>query len=433
MEYKRPKGTQDYLDLPALASCQIVRTFKSVSRKYGYRDLIIPTFEMAELYQRQMPTADVVTKELYEFFDKKNRRLALRPEFTAGVVRALVENKWYTTIPLRVCYFGNVFRYERPQANRYREFSQFGCELFGDNSLSADCEIIQICYEALVTLKISDFSLQINDIGDSISRQRWIQALRTYFTKYVNQLTSLSQNRIHTNPLRIIDDKVDGVKEFVKAAPRVSEFWTDVEKKRFEQLQMMLNTLNIPFQVNCNLVRGLDYYTNFVFEFVKNDAGSQDTLVAGGRYNNLVNEIGKIDLPAVGFSVGVERLVNEYLRQTSNLSQLQNDFSVHVVVGLSNWNHDVISQAEFAAKLRSLGLRVIVTSSDNFKKNLATTKRLGVNYYLECSEDDFAKPNSFFVVHNVQKVSKTKPLAFDELVKLLNGSLSAVQEELLWQ
>lgn len=418
MEYKKPKGTRDHFDLTAEIIEKIIDVFTNISQQYGYKRLLLPSFEMADLYKRQMPTADVVIKELYEFFDKKNRHLALRPEFTAGVVRAVIENRYYACLPLRICYSGSVFRYERPQNNRYREFFQFGCELFGDNSSMAEWEIVQICQSGLQELGISNFKLYINDIGNAESRKKWINALRKYFQNYVNQLTDLSKGRIATNPLRILDDKVDGKKIFVKQAPQINQFLSENEKKSFMNIQQLLNSAGISFIVNANLVRGLDYYTNFVFEFVKCANKSQDTLIAGGRYNDLTQEIGGVSLPAIGFSAGIDRLADEYVQNQKNINQIGSHLKIHAVVGLSSWNDDKIKLIKFANLLRSQSLKVITTSCKNFRQNVNLTKRLKINYYIECVNDDNFE-NAFFDVYDVQNRHKLIQLNYQCLLKLL--------------
>jgi histidyl-tRNA synthetase len=249
---------------------------------------------------------------MYEFSDKKGREFVLRPEGTAGVVRAYVDNKLYSQKLTKLYYLERMFRYERPQANRYREFSQFGIEAIGVKNPFIDAEIIQFGDEVLKYLKIN-YKLIINSVGDTETKAKYSKALTKYLNKYKDQLSPDSIKRLNTNPLRILDDKIDGKKDFVMQAPKISTFYSPESKKYFSALKLILDQVGIEYEINSNLVRGLDYYSDTIFEFVSttNSSNSQATLIGGGRYDQLVEKLGGPNLSGIGFGLGLERVVNE--------------------------------------------------------------------------------------------------------------------------
>ncbi len=312
---KKPKGTKDIYGQRQEYRTLVLKTLEGVASFYNFKEIETPIFESIELFKRSVgETSDIVTKEMYEFKDKKGREFVLRPEGTAGTIRAFVENKMYAqSQPTKLFYNGPIFRYERPQKGRQRQFTQFGIELIGVKSPAADSEAIMMAYQMLGTLKIKNVKLLINSIGDSNTRNRYSDALKKYFEKYKDELTELSISRLEKNPLRILDDKIDGKKEFVKNAPKISEFYSKDSKEYFEKVKKLLDGVMIPYEVSDKLVRGLDYYSETIFEFVSSSetAGAQSTIIGGGRYDNLIEQFGGPSISGVGFGLGVERLVNE--------------------------------------------------------------------------------------------------------------------------
>lgn len=314
MIIQKPRGTNDIFGKTAKIWDELMFRFNYLRDSLGYEMLHTPIFENENLFIRSVgETSDIVNKEFYSFKDKSDRSLVLRPEATASVARAIVENKLYANqpLPLKFAYFGPMFRYERPQNGRSRQFHQFGLECIGNITAQLQAEVVNFAWLFLRSLGLKKWSLKINNLGSSTSRKLWIEALKKYFTPYKDQLTEDSQKRLANNPLRILDDKVDGEKEFVKKCPKLEQFLTEEEKNNFRSVTEALELLNIKFIIDPTLVRGLDYYSGLVFEFIYDSEvlKGQSTLIGGGCYNNLIAELGGPDLPAVGLAMGMERLV----------------------------------------------------------------------------------------------------------------------------
>ncbi|MBP5256967.1 MAG: histidine--tRNA ligase [Mycoplasma sp.] len=313
----RLRGTIDIYGKYASQFTYIVDLCTKLAKLYGYQYFESPVIEPKCLFVSSVgETSDIVKKEFYEFTDKGDRPVVLRPEGTASVIRAVVENKIINQEihPIRVYYAEPMFRYERPQSGRLREFHQFGIECIGTNSYMDDVETLIFAYQIINSLGIKHATLSINNIGNFNSRSKWIAALTKYFKKYENNLTSDSINRINSNPLRILDDKIDGKKDFVKKAPKIDDYLTKEEIKYFENILIELKKQKIPFIIDPTMVRGLDYYTNIVFEINSTEPklAAQSTLLGGGRYNNLLAKLGaKKDEGCIGFACGIERLIEQ--------------------------------------------------------------------------------------------------------------------------
>ncbi|WP_028950572.1 histidine--tRNA ligase [Sulfurihydrogenibium subterraneum] len=307
---QKVRGFQDIYGENAKKYRYIVNTFRETFEKYNFKEIILPFVEDISLFKRSVGEAtDIVQKEMYVFLDKGGREVALRPEGTASCVRAYIEEKMYAEGGYhKLFYEGAMFRYERPQAGRYRQFHQIGAEIFGTSSATADAELISMVYKILKKLKI-DFRLEINSLGDFQSRKNYTQELVNYLKQYENNLCETCKNRINTNPLRVLDCKVESCKQITKDAPKITDFLTEESEKRFTQLKEYLKALNVEFTENPRLVRGLDYYTDTVFEFITDQIGAQGTVAAGGRYDNLVEQLGGPPTPALGFAAGIERLI----------------------------------------------------------------------------------------------------------------------------
>ncbi|WP_299238627.1 histidine--tRNA ligase [Sulfurihydrogenibium sp.] len=304
------RGFQDIYGENAKKYRYIVDTFRKTFLDYNFQEIILPYVEDISLFKRSVGEAtDIVQKEMYVFTDKGGRDVALRPEGTAGCVRAYIEEKMYAEGGYhKLFYEGAMFRYERPQAGRYRQFHQIGAEILGVSSYLADVELISMVYKILKNLKI-DFRLEINTLGDFQSRKEYISKLIEYLKNYENSLCQDCKRRIHENPLRVLDCKVESCKEITKDAPKITESLPKEAIERFEKIKESLKAIGVDFIENPRLVRGLDYYTHTVFEFISQEIGSQGTIAAGGRYDNLVEQLGGPPTPALGFAAGIERLI----------------------------------------------------------------------------------------------------------------------------
>ena len=313
MKLQKPKGTQDILPQES-AKWQYVEDFaRKTFKKYNYGEIRTPIFEHYEVISRSVgDTTDIVTKEMYDFYDKGDRHITLRPEGTAPVVRSYVENKLFAPEvqkPVKVYYMGSMFRYERPQAGRLREFHQIGAECFGSSNPSTDVEMIAMAAQFFKDIGITNVSLELNSLGNPESRAAYRQALIDYLTPLKANLSADSQRRLEENPLRVLDSKEPEDKAAVEGAPSILDYLDEESSNYFAAVRSMLETLQIPYVINTNMVRGLDYYNHTIFEFTTEVAGSQLTICAGGRYDGLVAYFGGPETPGVGFGMGLERLL----------------------------------------------------------------------------------------------------------------------------
>ena len=313
MKLQKPKGTQDILPQES-AKWQYVEDFaRKTFRKYNYGEIRTPIFEHYEVISRSVgDTTDIVTKEMYDFYDKGDRHITLRPEGTAPVVRSYVENKLFAPEvqkPVKVYYMGSMFRYERPQAGRLREFHQIGAECFGSSNPATDVEMIAMAAQFFKDIGITNVSLELNSLGNPESRAAYRQALIDYLTPLKASLSADSQRRLEENPLRVLDSKEPEDKVAVEGAPSILDYLDEESSTYFVAVRSMLETLQIPYVINTNMVRGLDYYNHTIFEFTTEVAGSQLTICAGGRYDGLVAYFGGPETPGVGFGMGLERLL----------------------------------------------------------------------------------------------------------------------------
>ncbi len=312
---QKPKGTYDVYGYKGEQISYLENLMKSLMEKYHYQYVRTPLFESTELFHRGVgETTDIVSKETYDFKDRGDRNMTLRPEGTAGVVRSFIENKMYAdpNQPIKTWYYGPMYRYERPQSGRFREFYQFGVEVFGGSDPLLDAEVISIPVNFYKLIGLKGIKVNINSLGDKESRDAYRTALKEYFKPYLNDLCEDCKNRFEKNPLRILDCKVDASKECMKHAPKMIDYLNETSKNHYEKVKEYLDLMCIPYHENPNLVRGLDYYTHTVFE-VEADIkgfGSQNVLCGGGRYDHLVEQIGGPDTPGVGFALGLERLLS---------------------------------------------------------------------------------------------------------------------------
>jgi histidyl-tRNA synthetase len=304
----RPKGTFDILSADAHKRNVLYGIIRDVFQKYNYKEILTPAFEQTELFKRGIgEETDIVSKEMYSFDEGK---FTLRPELTAPVIRAYLENGMFNDCPLKKLYYiGNMFRHERPQAGRFREFWQFGAEAIGSSDVYIDAEMIAIADSILKELNIKDYVVKINNIGSRDERKDYVSALKNYLQNHYNELSETSKTRFEKNPLRILDTKDPKEKEIIKKAPTINNFLKDETKKDFEKLLSLLELQNIKYEVDYMLVRGLDYYTQTTFEFQSDKLGAQNAILGGGRYDNLIEMLGGKSTPAIGFACGIERLL----------------------------------------------------------------------------------------------------------------------------
>ena len=308
---KSIKGTQDTLPSESYKIQFVEQSVLEIAKNYGYKEIRVPVFEHTELFQRGVgDTTDVVQKEMYTFEDKGGRSITLRPEGTAGVVRSYIEHGLFNEAqPQKVCYLISCYRYEKPRAGRLREFHQFGCECFGTASPAADAELISLVNDIFAFLDVKNLKIQINSIGCPECRKNYHKALQEYFESKKDDLCATCLGRLERNPMRILDCKSPVCSDIAKDAPKVTDYLCDECDDHFKKTQQYLDAMNIPYEVNPSIVRGLDYYTKTVFEFVSTEIGAQGTVCGGGRYDGLVEEIGGNHTPALGFAMGMERLL----------------------------------------------------------------------------------------------------------------------------
>lgn len=335
MKLQKPKGTQDILPSESAKWQYVEAVARETFKKYHYSEIRTPIFEHYEVISRSVgDTTDIVTKEMYDFYDKGDRHITLRPEGTAPVVRSFVENKLFAPEvqkPVKMYYIGSMFRYERPQAGRLREFHQIGVECFGSANPATDVETIAMAYQLFQTLGIKDVTLHLNTLGSAASRAAYRQALIDYLTPMRDELSKDSQRRLDENPLRVLDSKEKEDKQAVENAPSILDYLDEESQAHFDAVRDMLEALHIPYVIDTNMVRGLDYYNHTIFEFITTVDKSDLTICAGGRYDSLVDYFDGPETPGFGFGLGLERLLLILEKQGIALP-IENDLDVYIAV-----------------------------------------------------------------------------------------------------
>ena len=367
------RGTRDILPTEAGYWQRLEATAREILHRAAYQEIRTPIFEQTDLYERGIGEAtDVVGKEMYTFQDRGERSVTLRPEGTAGVVRALVEHGLYAQGGVqRLWYIGPMFRYERPQAGRQRQFHQLGMEAIGSNNPRADVEVIAIATDILQNLGLKTLRLNLNSVGNQTDRQGYRQALVEYFTPYKSELDPDSADRLSRNPLRILDSKDEHTQEIARNAPSILDYLGSESQRHFERVQQLLQDLGISFHLNPRLVRGLDYYTHTAFEIQSDDLGAQATVCGGGRYDGLVAQLGGPETPAVGWAMGLERLI-------LLLQQLQDSPTPNLDFYVVSRGEQAEAQAlALAQSLRREFSVELDLSGSAFKKQFARADRSG--------------------------------------------------------
>ena len=308
---QKPKGTLDIYGEDGKIFDYISNYTSAFMSLYNYEFIKLPTFESTELFYRGVgDTTDIVNKETYDFLDKSNRKMTLRPEMTAGTARCLIEDKLYAEGVKKFYYLGSCFRYERPQSGRLREFTQFGIECFNVSNPKVDAEVISLAYRYLSGLGLTNLVVKLNSLGNKESRKEYNEVIKEYLSKDYDNLCDTCKERLSKNPLRILDCKYDGEREYIKNAPKTLDYLNEESKSYFEEVKSSLESLGIPFVEDSTLVRGLDYYSHTVFEIISiPELGKANTLCGGGRYDGLVELLGGPSTPGIGFAMGIERII----------------------------------------------------------------------------------------------------------------------------
>ena len=384
MKLQKPKGTQDILPVDSAKWQYVENVARETFKKYNYGEIRTPMFEHYEVISRSVgDTTDIVTKEMYDFHDKGDRHITLRPEGTAPVVRSYVENKLFAPEvqkPVKVYYIGSMFRYERPQAGRLREFHQLGVECFGSKNPATDVETIAMAYQLFNTLGIKDVTLHLNSLGNTESRLAYRQALIDYLTPMRESLSKDSQRRLDENPLRVLDSKEKEDKVAVENAPSILDYLDEESQAHFDEVRTMLDSLNIPYVIDTNMVRGLDYYNHTIFEFITTIDKSELTICAGGRYDSLVEYFGGPETAGFGFGLGLERLLLVLDKQGIELP-VEESLDVYIAVLGSGVNGKALELVQairyqgFKAERDYLGRKIKAQfkSADTFKAKTVIT------------------------------------------------------------
>lgn len=413
LEIRSIKGTQDVLPSDTYKWQFVERLFLDTAKLYGFNEIRIPTFEDKSLFIRSVgDTTDVVQKEMYTFTDLGGRELALRPEGTAGINRAVIESGLINeALPVKLCYDISCFRAEKPQAGRFREFHQLGMELFGSRSPAADAEVIAFVSDFFNTLGLTNISLEINSIGCPNCRKNYHAALKEYFEARKADLCDTCLTRLDKNPLRILDCKSPVCKEIAKDAPIGLDYLCDECREYFEGLKKRLDALEIAYIVNPRIVRGLDYYTKTVFEFVSGDIGAQSTVCGGGRYDGLIKSLGGADQPGIGYAMGIERLLMVLEAQGI---QIPKPSPCDLYIASMGENASVFAM-KLASDLRNEGF---AAESDligrSLKAQMKYADKIDAKYSMVIGDDELAA-----------RKAKVKNMATGETHELdLNGDLS---------
>ena len=411
---QKPKGTRDLLPTESYKWQEAERKVKEVLESYNFKEIRVPVFEYTELFQRGVgETTDVVQKEMYTFDDKGGRSITLRPEGTAGVVRAYLENGMGSMpSPVKLWYNMGMYRYENVQKGRLREFHQIGAELIGSSSYLADVDVILMANQIFKALNIPNIQLNINSIGCPKCRSEYQKKLREFIGKNLDSYCDTCKTRFEKNPMRILDCKEKRCKEFNVGAPMMIDYLCDECKEHFEKVKESLTALNVKFEIDSGIVRGLDYYTKTVFEFIDGDSGL--TVLGGGRYDGLVQEFGGQPTPAVGFATGVERLMEMYNVNNPDAEEKKVDLYI-----LSLGNEESKKAFEISEKLRSQNLKIERDIFErSFKAQMKYADKIGARNLLVIGEEEL-KTNSAKIKNMATGEEKEVSLNADEIKNLL--------------
>ena len=410
----KPRGTNDIIPGEIELWLQLEEKIRTVCHAYGYKELRTPAFEHTELFQRGIGDAtDIVEKEMYTFVDRGQRSITLRPEGTAPLVRAYIENNLGSgSLPVKLFYYGPMFRYERPQAGRYRQFTQFGCEALGSADPLLDVETIALPLALYESCGLSGFQVELNSIGCPSCRSAYREKLVEYFTPQTDELCQSCQGRLHRNPLRLLDCKVEGCQAIMKDAPVITEYLCSECAEHFLGVRTYLDALQIRYTLNPRLVRGFDYYTRTVFEVISSELGSQNAIGAGGRYDGLVQEVGGKPTPAVGYAVGVDRL----LLALKSQNKLQVDLPGPSCYVAHFGGDTKIKAAQIAQALRGQGMWIELDYADrSMKAQMKTANKFDSQFVLVIGEEELA--NNRAAIRNMHD-GQEQPVSLNDLEQI---------------
>lgn len=378
------RGTKDILFTEQKKFQAIVNIARLISSRFGYQEAAVPIFEFTEVFTRTLGDySDIVNKEMYSFPDRNGQSITLRPEFTAGIARAVISNGLYNEFPLKFFSVGPVFRYERPQHGRMRQFHQINCEYIGAEDSLIDVEVIDLANMILSELGLSNVvSLEINTLGDKQSRENYLKELIEYFTKYQSSLSEDSKIRLEKNPLRILDSKDETDKKISHDAPSILDYLTAESKQYFETILDNLTKIGIKYNINKRMVRGLDYYNHTTFEFITDKLGAQGTVLGGGRYDGLLKLMGGQDAPGIGFAAGIERISELYEYQAEK----------KILISIIALDKDLRFEAhKVAHALRAAGINAEIENTYNLSKAMKKALHRNANYAIFVGEEEIKK------------------------------------------
>lgn len=410
-----PKGTKDLLPQDSYKWQFIEKTAREVAKIFNIKEIRTPTFEHTEVFLRGVgETTDIVNKEMYTFTDKGGRSITLKPEGTAGVVRAFIENGMASSaLPAKLYYLTQCFRYERPQAGRLREFHQFGIEYFGAKTPDTDAEVILVAKTFIEKLGIKNVSLYINSIGCKECRKKYEEALKNYLKANFDNLCELCKSRFEKNPLRILDCKNQDCKKIVENAPSILDYLCEDCSNHFEQVKKLLTLSNVEFKIDHNIVRGLDYYTKTVFEFVSENIGAQGTVCGGGRYDGLVKELGGTETCGIGFAAGIERLL---LLMENTGVEIPKDDGVQIYIASMGEQ----AQEKAFCLVKSLRENGIIAELDHMERGIKAqfkyADKIGAKYVGVIGSDELEK--GIIKIKNMSDGQESE-VSFDKVIEFL--------------
>lgn len=411
------KGTYDVYGDLSIKHDYVKKLFQAICESYNYSYIETPFLERSELFHRGVgETTDIVTKETYDFIDRGGRDNTIRPEGTAGIARSIIENKLYNTLPLKLWYYGSMYRYERPQKGRYRELRQIGIESYGSHNPMMDAEVISLGYNFFKELGLKDVIVKLNSIGGSDTRNKYREALINHFKPSINDFCDDCKERLEKNPLRILDCKIDAENSLIKNAPSILDYLNDEEKEYFNKIQEYLDILDVDYEIDSTLVRGLDYYTETVFEYVtkNNEFGS---IGGGGRYDNLLKSLDGPDVPAVGFALGFDRVIAEIESNEVKLN-LNDQIDCYILTITENENEFAL---DLSQKLRMCGFKIdLDLSGKNTKAKFKEADRYKAKVVMIIGEDE-VKMNEVTIKDNLTK-EETK-VSVDNIVDYFDVNL----------
>ncbi len=413
------KGTNDILPSDSHKWQFVEGKMLETASLYGFKEIRVPVFEHTEVFLRSVgDTTDVVQKEMYTFEDKGGRSITLRPELTAGVIRSAIESGLVNAaLPAKVCYIGGCYRYEKPQAGRLREFHQFGVECIGAAAPSADAEVIALARQVLNSVGIEKISLEINSIGCPECRKEYHKALKEYFSSKSDELCGTCLERLDRNPMRILDCKSPICSQIAKNAPVVLDFLCDDCRQHFESVKAHLKAQNIEFTVNPHIVRGLDYYTRTVFEFVSGDIGAQSTVCGGGRYDGLVSQMGGPTVPSLGFGMGIERLMLVLENQKADLPEAAKTDIYIATMG----ENAALKATELCAMLRAEGLKAETDICNRgLKAQMKYANKIGAKFSIVIGDSELESGKAS--LKDMQESTETV-INIDEIVEELGEAI----------